>query len=89
MVLSTATGRAVIARPIIKIGGKMANKKVTKIERPRHLIESRVRICGRWQKRGYEPDDEELEAWKKRCKDRDLDPKTGKAKVKKPAADKK
>lgn len=61
----------------------MANKKVTKQTKPRHLAESRVRICGRWQKVGYEPDDEEVAAWKKRCKDRDLDPKTGKPKLKK------
>lgn len=67
----------------------MADKKVTKQEKPRHLSESRIRVCGRWQKKGYQPDDEELEAWEKRCKDRDLDPKTGKAKEQKAAAKKK
>ena len=88
MVLGSTSGRAVIARPITQIGGKVADKKVTKQTRPRHLREDRVRVCGRWQKKGYEPDDEEVAAWKQRCKDRDLDPKTGKANEKKTPAKK-
>lgn len=37
-----------------------------------------IRVCGKWQKPGYEPDTAEVAAWEKRCKDRNWDRKTGK-----------
>lgn len=37
----------------------MAEKKKEQ-EKPRHLIEDRVRVCGKWQKKGYKPTDEEV-----------------------------
>ncbi len=50
-------------------------------EPPRHLRESRVRVCGKWQKKGYKPTIEELKLWNERCKVSGRDPKTGKRKA--------
>jgi len=55
-------------------------KKTKEPERPARL-KDRVRVCGRWQAKGYVASAEEQAKWKQRCKDRDWDPKTGKAKV--------
>jgi len=80
MTLNLRTGRALLARPNSKIGEEMANKAKEKPpERPVRL--PMIRVCGRWQKPGYKPDDEEVAAWEKRCKDRNWDRKTGKPKV--------
>jgi hypothetical protein len=80
MTLNVRTGRAVLARPIIDKGGEMGNKAKEKSPaRPERL--KRIRVCGKWQKPGYKPDDEEIAAWEKRCKDRGWDRKTGKPKV--------
>ena len=68
-----------MARPIIDKGGEMADKSKTVAEQPHRL--ERIRVCGKWQKPGYKPDDAEVAAWQKRCKDRGHDPKTGKPKV--------
>lgn len=81
MVLSVTTGRALLARPVFNKGEEMADKaKVKAPERPERGKDW-VRICGRWQKKGYRPDDTEAKAWEVRCKERGLDPKTGKIKV--------
>lgn len=80
MVLSTTTGRALLARPASNKGGEMADKAKTKAPvKPERL--PMIRVCGRWQKPGYKADDAEVATWKKRCKERDWDPKTGKPKV--------
>lgn len=79
MTLNVRTGRAALARPTITKGGEMADKSKT-IAKPPHRLE-RIRVCGKWQKPGYEPDDAEVKAWITRCKDRGYDPKTGKPKV--------
>jgi len=77
MTLNVGTGRAVLARPTINRGGEMANKaKDAAPARPVRL--PMIRVCGRWQKPGYEADAEEKTAWQKRCKNRGQDPKTGK-----------
>ncbi len=58
----------------------MANKAKEKAPaKPERL--PMIRVCGRWQKPGYKPDDDEVAAWAKRCKDRNWDRKTGKPKV--------
>ena len=49
----------------------------------------RIRVCGKWQKPGYQPEAAEQKAWEVRCKERDWNPKTGKPNVKKEAAKKK
>ncbi len=61
----------------------MADKS-KKIAEPPHKLK-RIRVCGKWQKPGYEPDDAEVKAWLTRCKDRGNDPETGKPKVDKTA----
>jgi len=60
----------------------MAKAKTKEPDRPARKTD-RVRVCGRWQAKGYVASDEEMSAWKTRCKDRGNDPKTGK-----PIADK-
>lgn len=84
MVLGTKKGRAVIARPIINRGGVMSNSKTKQPAKPYALqIDGqRIRVCGRWQKKGYKADDEEQAKWKALCKNRGWDPKTGKPIVK-------
>ncbi len=80
MVLSTTTGRALLARPISNKGGEMADK--AKEKSPKQSVRlPMIRVCGRWQKPGYKPDAEEVKAWEKRCKDRNWNQKTGKPKV--------
>ncbi len=57
----------------------MADKSKT-IAQPPHRLD-RIRVCGKWQKPGYKADDAEVAAWKKRCKDRNWNPETGKPNV--------
>ena len=77
MVLSTKTGRALLARPTLKKGEEMADK--AKSKSPQMSVRlPMTRVCGRWQKPGYVADDAEQKAWEKRCKDRGYDVKTGK-----------
>lgn len=80
MVLSTKTGRALLARPTSNKGGNMADTAKQKAPaRPER--QPMIRVCGRWQKPGYKADAAEQEAWNKRCKDRGYDPRTGKPKI--------
>jgi len=85
MTLNVRTGRALLARPSINKGEEMANKAQEKLPEKPYRLPNRIRVCGRWQKKGYQPDDEEKAAWEKRCKDRDWNVKTGKPKVDKTA----
>ena len=79
MVLTAKSGRALIARPNFDKGGEMTEKANDKLpEQPRRL--KRIRVCGKWQKPGYRPSEAEVTAWKLRCRDRDLNEKTGKPK---------
>ena len=51
---------------------------------PHFLRDERVKVCGKWQKKGYKPSKAEQDAWNAKCKTAGLDPKTGlKAKAKK------
>lgn len=88
MVLGTKKGRALIARPITKLGGIMSDTKTKQPTKPYALqIDGqRIRVCGKWQKKGYTASDDEQAKWKAVCKNRGWDPKTGKPAVK---ADKK
>lgn len=61
----------------------MAKKTIDPVRPARKA--DRVRICGRWQAKGYQASDEEQDAWKERCKNRGWDPKTGKPKADKTA----
>jgi hypothetical protein len=54
-------------------------------QKPVHLKADRIRICGKWQKKDYEPSDAERKAWALRCKDRSQNVKTGKPLVDKSA----
>lgn len=65
----------------------MTNRKTKEPDKPYglHTEGQRIRVCGRWQKKGYKPSDDEVKKWKERCKDRGWDPKTGKPPVEKPA----
>lgn len=66
----------------------MTDKKTKAPDVPYALatIGQRIRVCGKWQKKGYKASDEEQKKWRTLCKNRDWDPKTGKPFVK---ADKK
>lgn len=101
MTLSVKTGRAsvksTLARPITKKGGTNVNDKdleapaeteEKKAAPPPHQLANRVRVCGKWQKKGYKPTKAEWDAWAQKCKDTNRDPRTGRLIVKK-AADKK
>ena len=55
-------------------------------DKPKWLGKDRVRVCGRWQKKGYKASDEEMADWKEKCKRRGWDAKTGKPKVDNTAA---
>ena len=81
MVLNTTTGRALLVRPIANQGEKMLNQAKQKPSEKPIRNPDMIRVCGRWQKKDYRPDDAEMQAWKIRCKDRGWDPKTGKPKV--------
>lgn len=84
MTLNVKGGRPIVAGSRIDKGGKMANKAKAKApDRPTR--QPMIRVCGRWQKPGYEADKSEQDAWNLRCKNRNWDPKTGKPKVDKTA----
>ena len=89
MTLNVRTGRALLARPTINKGEEMADKAKGKLPEKPYRLKNMVRVCGRWQKKGYQPDDQEQADWEKRCKSRDWNPKTGKPKVDKTAPAKK
>ena len=87
-----------MARPTITKGGMNMNGKdeleapaeteERKAAPPPHQLENRVRVCGKWQKKGYKPTSDEQKKWLEKCKAEDKDPKTGRLIVKK-APDKK
>ncbi len=83
MTLNLKTGRAICARPKIHRGGNMIEKKTKEPDKPYALQKDgkRIRVCGKWQKKGYKASDEEQAKWKELCKNRGWDPKTGKPKV--------
>lgn len=92
------TGRAILARPIIKEGGMNMDKdnlkapvetEEKKPAEPPHQLKDNVRVCGKWRKKGYKPTKDEWDAWVIKCKNTDRDPKTGKRIEKKKAPDKK
>ena len=89
MALNVRTGRALLARPNLDKGEEMADKAKVKLPEKPYRLKDRVRVCGKWQKKGYQADDEEKAAWAERCKNRGQDPKTGKPKVDKTAPAKK
>lgn len=88
MTLNLRTGRALLVRPTTDRGGEMAEKKAPAVPYALQKDGMRVRVCGRWQKKGYEADAEEQAKWKETCKNRGWEPKTGKPPVKKAAAKK-
>lgn len=99
MVLTVKSGRAALARPILK-GGKIMTAKADlqapedteekKPAKPPHfLADNRIKVCGKWQKKGYKPTKSELALWIKKCKSQGRDPDTGAMLPKKKAADKK
>lgn len=92
------TGRAALARPTSEKGGMNMDKndlqapvetEEKKASPPPHQLKDRVRVCGKWRKRGYKPTKAEWDAWAKKCKDTGRDPKTGRIAEKKKAPDKK
>ncbi len=55
---------------------------------PPHQLKNRVRVCGRWQKKGYRPTADEQKIWLEQCRAQGKDPKTGRLIVKKAVAKK-
>lgn len=102
MTLSVLTGAALTGRPIIgkkisKKGGHDMTEDTLdtpvdtgkrKAAAPPHQLKNRVRICGRWQKKGYRPSAEEVAKWKEHCKDTGKDPRTGRLLLEKTATKK-
>jgi hypothetical protein len=86
-----------MARPIIQKGGMNmiekdleapAETEEKKAAPPPHQLSNRVRVCGKWQKKGYRPTAAEQKAWLEQCKAQGRDSKTGRLIPKKVAAKK-
>lgn len=56
---------------------------------PHFLSNARIRVCGKWQKKGYKPTKAELALWLKKCKAQGRDSVTGALKPKKKVVAKK
>lgn len=50
---------------------------------PHFMKDKRVKVCGKWQKKGYKPTTAEQKLWVDKCKVQNRDPKTGMLKEKK------
>ena len=60
-------------------GGTTEEKKTS--PPPHFMRKDRVKVCGKWRKKGYKPSKAEQDLWIEKCKVQNRDPKTGQIKA--------